>query len=113
MAERLGYGQDWRPLEHKQKKQVQGREHKVAAITLRKFAKEVAPTEKMKQIDNEIGALRNERMLRDIREKQQKEPSLSEKSEIIKLMENKIDEYNKIVEHKHLRKQSQDDTEEE
>lgn len=72
----LGYGQEKRPIEQKEKKQLQHKDCRVAGITLRKFGKEIPQTDQMKQIDNELGALKNERLLREIRDKQQKEPSL-------------------------------------
>jgi hypothetical protein len=59
-----GYSLPSTSIDHsKQKKQRQTAPPNVANITLRKFGKEIGKTDKMKQVEDEIKALHNERKL--------------------------------------------------
>ena len=69
LADVYGYSQASASLENKHKRQKQTEVPVVANITLRKFGKDIPKTEKIKQVEDSIKALHNERKLMEEQEK--------------------------------------------
>lgn len=101
LADRWGYTLTPTPADLKEKKQVESARPVVANITLRKFGREIGKTERIRQVEDEIRGIENERMLREMKESRCEEGP-NEKSEVINLMEQMIEDYNRIIEHRHI-----------